>query len=125
MKASNDAGQQLITSCIKNMQSADFAKRKSTFETAYFIAKEEMRLIKYPQIPKLERKHGADIGTAFLNKQCGTNFINYIREELGSVWMNYLFFDIIKGEATQKLHIQYRGNNHTECQTTKLHFLLE
>lgn len=96
MKASNNAGQQLITSCIKNMQSADFAKTKSTFETAYFIAKEEMRLIKYPQILKLERKHGADIGTAFLNKQCGTNFINYIGEELGSVWMNLCIFQHYK-----------------------------
>ena len=42
-----------------------------------------MFLFKYPQILKLEEKHGADIGTAYRNKQSGTNFINYIREELG------------------------------------------
>ena len=83
MKASNDAGQQLITSGIKNMQSADFAKTKLKFETAYFIAKEEMPLLKYPQILKLEEKHGADIGRAYRNRQSGTNFINYIGEELG------------------------------------------
>lgn len=83
MKASNDAGQQLVTSGIKNMQSADFAKTKTKFETAYFIAKEEMPLLKYPQILKLEEKHGADIGTAYRNRQSCTNFINCIGEELG------------------------------------------
>ena len=83
MKASNDAGQQLIASGIKNMQSADFAKTKLKFETAYFTAKEEMLLLKYPQILKLEEKHGADIGRAYRNRQSGTNFINYIGEELG------------------------------------------
>ena len=82
MKASNDAGQQLITSGIKNMRSADIAKTKLKFETTYFIAKEEMPLLKYPQILKLEEKHGADIGRAYWNRQSGTNFINYIGEEL-------------------------------------------
>lgn len=28
-------------------------------------------------------KHGADIGRAYRNRQSGTNFINYIGEELG------------------------------------------
>ena len=83
MKASTDARQQLITSGIKNMQSADIAKTKSKFETAYFIAKEEMPLIKYPQILKLEEKHGVDIGTAYRNNKSCTTFIDYIGEELG------------------------------------------
>lgn len=61
------------------MPSADFAKTKLKFETAYFIA---MPLLKYPQILKLEEKHGADIGRAYWNRQSGTNFINYIGEEL-------------------------------------------
>lgn len=68
---------------MQNMQSADFAKTKTKFETAYFIAKEEMPLLKYPQILKLEEKHGADIGTAYRNRQSCTNFINCIGEELG------------------------------------------
>lgn len=82
MKASNDAGQQLITSGIKNMQSADFAKTKTKFETAYFIAKEEMSLSKYPQILNLEEKHGVDIGTAYRNNNSCTSFINYIGKQL-------------------------------------------
>ena len=50
MKSSHDAGQQLITSGIENMQLADFAMTMTKFETAYFVAKEEMPLLKYPQI---------------------------------------------------------------------------
>lgn len=56
MKSSHDAAQQLITSSIENMRLADFAMTKTKFETAYFVAKEEMPLLKYPQILKLEEK---------------------------------------------------------------------
>ena len=60
-----------------------FGKTKLKFETAYFIAKEELPLLKYSQILKLEEKHGADIERAYRNRQSGTTFINYIGEELG------------------------------------------
>ena len=65
------------------MQSANFAKTKSKFQTAHFIPKEEMPLLKYPQILKLEEKHGVDIETAYRNNNSWTTFINYIGEELG------------------------------------------
>ena len=83
MKSSHDAGQQLITSGIENMRLADFAMTKTKFETAYFVAKEEMPLLKYPQILKLEEKHGVDIGTAYRNNKSCTTFVNSIGEELG------------------------------------------
>ena len=60
-----------------------FGKTKLKFETAYFIAKEELPLLKYSQILKLEEKHGADIERAYRNRQSGTTFIDYIGDELG------------------------------------------
>ena len=83
MKSSHDAGQQLITSGTENMRLADFAMTKTKFETAYFVAKEEMPLLKYPQILKLEEKHGVDIGTAYRSNKSCTTFVNSIGEELG------------------------------------------
>ena len=56
---------------------------KTKFETAYFVAKEEMPLLKYPQILKLEEKHGVDIGTAYRSNKSCTTFVNSIGEELG------------------------------------------
>lgn len=48
MKAASDSAQQLITIGITNMQSNDLARTKTTFEVAYFVAKEEMPISKYP-----------------------------------------------------------------------------
>ena len=62
MKGTNDAGQQLITTGIPNMQAGELATTKIKFEVAYFIAKEELPLAKYEQIVQLEEKHGVEIG---------------------------------------------------------------
>lgn len=64
MKGTNNAGQQLITTGIANMQAGDLATTKMKFEVAYFIAKEELPLAKYEQIVQLEEKHGVEIGKA-------------------------------------------------------------
>lgn len=64
MKTANDSGQQLITTGIANMQSTDLARTKTKFEVAYFVAKEELLLSKYPQLLNLEEKQGVDLGKA-------------------------------------------------------------
>lgn len=48
MGALNTSGQQLITSGIANMKAIDHAKTKTKFEVAYFVAKQELPLSKYP-----------------------------------------------------------------------------
>lgn len=80
----NTSGQQLITSGIANMQASDHAKTKTKFEVAYSIAKEELPLSKYPQLLKLEEKHGVDIGTAYRNDMSCNVFISHIAEVLAS-----------------------------------------
>ena len=61
-KDANDAGQQLITTGIANMQAGDLAQTKLKFEVAYSIAKEELPLAKYPQLIQLAERHGVQIG---------------------------------------------------------------
>ena len=48
MKAANDSAQQLIIINITNMQSNDLARTKTKFEVAYFVAKEEIFILKFP-----------------------------------------------------------------------------
>lgn len=84
MGSLNMSGQQLITLGIANMQASDHAKTKTKFEVAYFIAKEELPLSKYPQLLKLEEKHGVDIGTAYRNDMSCNVFITHIAEVLAS-----------------------------------------
>ena len=82
MRASNQVGQQLITSGIANMQASDLAKTKIKFDVAYFIAKEELPLSKFPELLKLEEKHGVDVGTAYRNDMSCNIFIKHIGEEI-------------------------------------------
>lgn len=82
LTATMSPGQQLITAGIANMQSADLAKTKLKFEVAYFIAKEELSLTKYPELLKLEEKHGVEIGSSYRNRISCTNFIYHIGQEL-------------------------------------------
>ena len=82
MKTANDSGQQLITTGIVNMQSTDLARTKTKFEVAYFVAKEELPLSKYPQLLNLEEKHGVDLGNAYRSDKSCNMFIAHIGEEL-------------------------------------------
>ena len=82
--ALNTSGQQLVTSHIANMQASDYAKTKTKLEVAYFVEKEELPLSKYPQLFKLEEKHGVDIGIGIgkiFGMSCNV-FITHIAEAL-------------------------------------------
>ncbi|CAB4031534.1 Hypothetical predicted protein [Paramuricea clavata] len=76
-------GQQNIALSIANMQASDLAKTRTKFEIAYFIAKEELPLKKYPKLLKLEEKHGVEIGNSYRSDKSCNVFINHIGEDLG------------------------------------------
>lgn len=99
MKGTNDAGQQLITTAIANMQAGDLAKTKMKFEVAYFIAKEELPLAKYPQLIQLEERHGVEIGESYRNRKSCAHFISHIANQLAKDLENKLsnanFFSIL------------------------------
>lgn len=90
MKATSDSEQQLITIGITNMQSNDLARTKTKFEVAYFVAKEEMPISKYPWLLKLEEKQGVDLRKAYHSEKSYNMFIAHIGEELGNFWISHL-----------------------------------
>ena len=99
MKGTNDAGQQLITTGIANMQAGELETTKIKFEVAYFIAKEELPLAKYEQMVQLEEKHGVEIGKAYCNRKSCAKFISSIGDHLAKDLENKLsnanFFSVL------------------------------
>lgn len=82
MPQTSTKGQQLVTQGLSKMNQEDIDNTRKKFEVAYFIAKEELPLVKYEQLLKLEEKHGVEFGVAYRNhKSCGV-FINFISKEM-------------------------------------------
>ena len=64
------------------MSERDTSLTKMKFETAYFIAKEELPLKLYPKLSKHKEKQGLETGQAYRNENsCGV-FIDYISKGL-------------------------------------------
>ena len=64
------------------MNKQDLERTKKKFEVAYFIAKEELPIVKYGPLLDLEERHGVDVGTAYRNENTGGVFMDYISESL-------------------------------------------
>ena len=74
--------QQTILSGLATMTERDTSLTKMKFETAYFIAKEELPLKLYPKLFKHKEKKDLETGQAYCNKNsCGV-FTDYISKDL-------------------------------------------
>ena len=77
-----DRNQQSIESGLARMNEKDVMLTHKKFETAYFVAKEELRLTKFERILVLEELHNVELGNAYRkNNMCG-EFIDYIADDL-------------------------------------------
>lgn len=71
-----------LASQFRNMGSARREKMSKLFDWAYFIAKDSLPFTAFPKVVKVERKHGVDVGSKYINdKQCH-NFILAIAETM-------------------------------------------
>ena len=122
MKTGNDSGQQPITTGIANMQSTDLSRTKTKFEVAYFVAKEELPLAKYPELLQLEERHGVDLGKAYRTDKSCNMFISHIGEELarklGEKLSTANFFSVLTDGSTdasitekEAVFVQYLETN--------------
>ena len=60
---------------------AEMLKKK--FEVSYFVAKEELSLLKYERIINLEEMHRVKFGDAYRNRPSCGEFIDYVGEDIG------------------------------------------
>ena len=64
------------------MDEATFARMCRLFDWAYLIAKKEDSFTSFPVYAAIEKKHGVDIGEAYMNDKACKVFIQAIGEEM-------------------------------------------
>lgn len=75
-------GQASFLSSVSSMTERDKLLTKKKFEVAYFVAKEELPMKKYPKLLALEEMHGVELGTAYRNENNGATFVDFIGEAI-------------------------------------------
>ena len=79
-----DRNQQSIESGLARMNEKDIILTRKKFDTAYFIAKEDLPLTKFVRILALEELHNVELGNAYRNNNMRGEFIDYIADDLAS-----------------------------------------
>ena len=64
------------------MDEATFARMCRLFDWAYLIAKKEDFFMSFPLYATIKKKHGVDIGEAYMNDKACKVFIQAIGEEM-------------------------------------------
>ena len=77
-----DHNQQSIEIGLARMNERGAMLTRKKFETAYFIAEEELTLTKFERILALEELHNIELGNAYRNNNMFGEFTDYIAEEL-------------------------------------------
>ena len=71
-----------ILSALATLNEQDLERTKKKFQIAYYIAKEELPIVKFSTMLDLEERLGVDVGTAYRNNNSGGVFIDYISESI-------------------------------------------
>ncbi len=70
----------VIGKALFSLSESEKAKLRCKFDVAFFIAKEKLSFIKYPQLLNLEARHGISLGTTYMSKVSCREFTHYIAE---------------------------------------------
>ena len=71
-----------IAMALYTLDEGEKVKLRHKFDIAYFIAREKLSFRKYPQLVKLEAKHGVSIGTNYITETAAMEFTHYIAESV-------------------------------------------
>ena len=95
---------------ISTMEKNEVARTKIKFETAYFVAKQELPLMKYKEILKHEKFHGVDTGDSYMTDVKAGEFIDFIAADLKSKLCKDLatanFFSVLCDGSTDSVVIE-------------------
>ena len=98
-----------IARALHKLSNEERARLRRKFDIAYFVATEKLSFLKYSRICELEKKHGVDLGTSYVNEHAGRTFIHYIaearKEELIDLLRKADFFSILLDGSTDKGNI--------------------
>lgn len=98
-----------IAKALHKLPDQERGRIRRKFDVAYFVATEKLSFVKYPRICDLEKRHGVDMGTSYINVSAGKNFIHYIAESrrcaLTEILSKSKFFSILLDGSTDKGNI--------------------
>ena len=57
-----------VLKSMQKMEELELHRMMRKFDLCYVLAKENMAFRKYPVLAQVEKRHGVDIGTAYLSK---------------------------------------------------------
>ena len=98
-----------IAQALHTLPEDEQKKFRYKLDIAYFVAIEKMSFLKYRGICELEKHHGVDIGTNYLNESAGRTFIHYIaeakRQQVVQAVHSAKFFSLLLDGSTDKDNI--------------------
>ena len=93
-----------IVSMLQEIPQDTRSKLRKKFEIAYFVATQKLAYSKYPAICELEKHHGVNIGSTYLNSNACKTFCKFIAEskrlDLCKIIANAKFFSILMDGST-------------------------
>ena len=82
------------------------ARLKCKFDVAYFVANEKLTFKKYTGICDLEKRHGVDLGTTYMNNVACKTFIHFIaeaeRQQIGDILTKAEIFSLFVDFSSDK-----------------------
>ena len=95
-----------IAQALCTLTDEERKKLRCKFDIAYFIAKGQLSLTKYPRLCELEARHGVNLGGVYLNYNAGKEFTHFIakasRQELLTSISNACSFSLLMDGSTDK-----------------------
>ena len=78
-------------------------KMETLFDIAYFVAKREIPFTNFPHLCILEKKHGVELGSTYMDDKASKTFVTFISEQLKHGLSNKLqgskFFSVMADSA--------------------------
>ena len=71
-----------IARALKKLADDERQRLRYKFDIAHFVATEKLFYLKHHQICELERHHGVNLGTSYINEAAGNTFIHYSQRDV-------------------------------------------
>ncbi len=100
----------VIGKALSSLSESEKAKLRCKFDVAFFIAKEKLSFKKYPQLLKLEARHGISLGTTYMSEVSCREFTHYIaecmRQHITNCTSTSNFFSLLLDGSTDSGNIE-------------------
>ena len=80
-------------------------KMEMLFDIAYFVAKRDTPFTSFHHLCILEKKHGVELGSTYMNDKACKTFVTYISEQLNKLQVSK-FFSVMADSSTSDVGVR-------------------